>query len=256
MQKHLVTFAAVMSVALLMGCGAKEDDPAQVKNAAIAKGGRLYDKFWKVSSAAGPTSTHPLWAARPDTKGNARTGPDTWRCKECHGWDYQGVKGAYSKGSHRTGFMGVFGSKATHAEVVASLADAHGYREAGLGDDELETLATFVREGLVDTTKWIDEGGAFRGNATRGAALYAKGLGTNKSCAACHGADGLQAPKASNPDYEDFVGKVAVKNPQEFLHKVRCGQPGTKMPAAVSSGASMQDILDLCAFAQTLPQSK
>ena len=27
------------------------------------------------------------------------SGSDTWRCKECHGWDYMGVDGAYAGGS-------------------------------------------------------------------------------------------------------------------------------------------------------------
>ena len=141
-------------------------------------------------------------------------------------------------------------------EIVTSLAETHGYRKAGLSDEELESLATFVRTGLVDTAKWIDEAGAFKGDPGRGPKLYVQGLGGKKSCAACHGPDGLQAPLLSNPDYEDFVGKVAKKNPWEFLHKVRFGQPGTKMPAAVNGTATMQDIVDLGAYAQRLPTSK
>ena len=31
----------------------------------------------------------------------------TWRCKECHGWDYRGAPGAYSIGSDFTGIMDV-----------------------------------------------------------------------------------------------------------------------------------------------------
>ncbi|MCP5070582.1 MAG: cytochrome c [bacterium] len=245
-----------IAACLLMGCGDDAPSEAEMKNAALASGGQLYDGFWKMSSAAEPADTHPLWAKRPDAESNTRTGSTTWRCKECHGWDYKGVEGAYAKGSHRTGFAGVFGTKLTKAEIVTSLADAHGYRAAGLGDAELENLALFVGTGLEDSAKWIDAKGAFRGDVKRGQTLYTKGLGTSKSCSACHGLDGLKAPKRTNPDYDDFVGKVAAKNPWEFLHKVRFGQPGTKMPAAVRGGVSIQDVIDLSAYAQTLPKAK
>lgn len=248
----------VLSIALglFVGCGNDETPSGEQTGPSVAKGGLLYDAFWKVSAAAEPADTHPLWATRPDTESNKRTGSTTWRCKECHGWDYKGVEGAYAKGSHRTGFPGVFGTKLTKAEIVTSLVETHGYRAAGLTEEALESLALFVRTGLANSAKWIDESGAFRGDAGRGKTLFMKGLGTKKSCKKCHGADGLKAPKRTNPDYDDFVGKVASKNPWELLHKVRFGQPGTKMPAAVRGGASMQDIIDLSAYAQTLPKEK
>ena len=46
-----------------------------------------------------PSGDHPMWARRPDAEANSRSGADTWRCKECHGWDYKGKDGAYAKGS-------------------------------------------------------------------------------------------------------------------------------------------------------------
>ncbi len=248
--------ALAIFIAIGLGCGEQDASDPSESGASVAKGGLLYDKFWKVSTPDEPTDTHPLWSNRPDAESNTRTGANTWRCKECHGWDYRGVEGVYAKGSHRTGFMGVLGSKVSQAEIVTSLADAHGYRAAGLNDVELESLAMFVREGLEDSSKWIDEGGAFRGDAGHGKSLFMKGLGTNKSCKTCHGPDGLKAPKGAGADYADFVGKVAGENPWEFLHKVRFGQPGAKMPAAVRGGASMQDIVDLGAYAQTLPKAK
>jgi len=66
-------------------------------------GGLLYDQWWVVTGAEQPTEDHPLWASQST---NTRSGPDTWRCKECHGWDYQGADGAYGSGSHLTGFPG------------------------------------------------------------------------------------------------------------------------------------------------------
>ena len=229
---------------------------APAVEASVARGGMLYDKFWVVSEAPRPRTTHPLWEQRPDKASNKRTGATTWRCKECHGWDYKGVDGAYATGSHKTGFPGVLGTKLDQEAIIASLAHAHGYKDAGLTDVDLKSLAMFVTSGLLDTAEHIDEKGAFKGDAERGEALYMKGLGGNKSCLTCHGRQGLKVPKGAPPDYEEYVGKIANKNPWEFLHKVRFSHPGSKMPAAHGTRATMQDIVDVSAFSQTLPTSK
>ncbi|MBF8268140.1 MAG: hypothetical protein HW388_1648 [Dehalococcoidia bacterium] len=76
----------------------------------IAKGGRLYDKWVKEAGVTQPGGDQTLWALQTS---NVRTGVDTYRCKECHGWDYKGIGGAYSKGSHKTGFPGVIKASAT-----------------------------------------------------------------------------------------------------------------------------------------------
>jgi mono/diheme cytochrome c family protein len=259
MTRAALSLALGSILGLLCGCG--DNAPASQPEvaptvASVAHGGQLYDKFWKISEAGEPKDTHPLWAQRPDQTSNKRVAADTWRCKECHAWDYRGVDGAYAQGSHRTGFAGVFGTSASEADLTASLADAHGYRKAGLSDLDLQSLVLFLRQGLVDTTKWIDDNGAFRGDAAKGKALYMKGVGGNKSCNACHGLDGLRPPKGAPADFGDFVGLVANKNPWEFLHKVRFGHPASKMPAAVKGSGTMQDIADLAAFAQSLPKSK
>ncbi len=253
-------FTVIAILVVLAACGGEDEQqsaqPDTTPKATIRQGGLLYDKFWKVSQAAEPTTTHPLWVKRPDAATNTRTGSTTWRCKECHGWDYKGVDGAYAKGSHRTGFAGVFGSRMSAADMRTSIAETHGYKDAGLSDLEIESLVLFVRSGLADTAAYIDEQGAFRGEAERGKRLYERGLGGGKACAECHGLDGLKAPKASNADYDDFVGKIANENPWEFLHKVRFGQPGTPMPSAVTAKAPVKDILDVCAYSQTLPKGR
>ena len=271
MSRIIASSITLLACLLLLGCGGDQpaDPPADPSAdtptgdgaggsplATLVRGGQLYDKFWKASSIAEPTDAHPLWAKRPDMTTNTNTGSTTWRCKECHGWDYRGVEGAYARGSHKTGFPGVVGSKLSAEELTESIAETHAYRAAGLSDVDLESLVLFLREGLVDMSKWIDENGAFRGDAKRGQKLYLKSLGKNKSCSECHGPSGLKPPKGPDASYEDFVGKIATTNPWEFLHKVRFGQPGTKMPAAVTAGVPMQDIIDLSAYAQTLPTSK
>ncbi len=44
-----------------------------------------------------------------------------------------------------------------------------------------------------------------------------------------------------------------MDNPQETLHKIRWGHPGTAMPSMVDVGLTDQQIGDILAYAQTLP---
>ena len=111
------------------GNGDDGDGPPQgFLDADAARGGALYDKWWKVAgvTATEPTGDHPLWASRPDMQSNTRIGSVTWRCKECHGWDYKGVDGAYSSGSHRTGFAGIFGTTQSSQGAFDLIKTDHG----------------------------------------------------------------------------------------------------------------------------------
>lgn len=214
------------------------------------RGGALYDSWWSVTKADAPTSDHPLWASRPDTASNTRTGADTWRCKECHGWDYEGVEGAYGEGSHKTGIVGVRQTSMTPAQIVALLEDPAGHDYGSvLSDQELANLAIFVTQWTVDTGDYIDSSGLFTGKVDPGGVTYMA------ACSTCHGPDGLATPPGAGDGFEDFAGLIANENPWEFLHKVRFGQPGTVMPAQATL-LDPEELTDLGAFAQTLPKSQ
>src|SRR3989337_2040312 len=90
-----LTFAPVLPTSLVA------IDESKYATADASRGGLLYDKGWKVNGVAEPTGNHPLYP----TVGQ-KSGADTWRCKECHGWDNKGKDGAYSSGSHFTGLNG------------------------------------------------------------------------------------------------------------------------------------------------------
>ena len=222
--------------------------PATV--AQIARGGRLYDNWVKETKASVPAGNQPLWALQTT---NTRTGLDTWRCKECHGWDYKGKGGAYSRGSHYTGFAGVLEAAATRssAELVQILKGGTDFRHdfsKVLNEQSLTDLASFITQATINVTPYVDYAAKkpIGGNAAAGAQLY------TSVCAACHGADGKQLNfgDAAAPEY---VGTLAVDNPWEFLHKVRSGQPDTTMPSGLVSGWNIQNVIDLLAHAQTLP---
>ncbi len=226
---------------------------SQIKEPPVVRGGAMYDKWWAVAGLSAPTTNHPLWASRPDAMSNSRTGADTWRCKECHGWDYKGVNGVYGSGSHRTGIAGILGTTKTAQEVFDLLKVDHAYGTVGLSDEDIWDLAAFVTEGLIDTDTIIDSDGAFIGDVANGKILYDSGIGTNISCLVCHGQLGL-SPPPGHVDFEDYVGLISSENPWEFQHKVQFGQPGTAMPSSVAGDGTILDVADLGAYSQTLPQ--
>jgi thiosulfate dehydrogenase len=214
----------------------------------LSNGGKLYDKWWTVLNLEEPQEDHPIWA-RQDS--NTRSGSDTWRCKECHGWDYLGAAGAYGSGSHFTGFPGVIGAQGKSAEdILAQLTGGIDpeHDVSILGEAALNDLVSFLKEGLIDVALLIDSEtkAAIGGEATSGGELYAT------TCAACHGEDG-RAINFHDMDDPEYVGNIALDNPWEFIHKVRFGQPGTPMPATVDLGWTLKNWADLLAFAQTLP---
>jgi thiosulfate dehydrogenase len=228
----------------------KPPEPTEVViTGSESAGGLLYDKWWKAAGVDEPSGDQPLWATQET---NTRDGADTWRCKECHGWDYQGANGAYGSGSHFTGFSGVLGTVGTlsSAELLAAL-DGSGIADhdfSAMGDEALANLVVFLRDGLVDVAPFIDSEtkAAIGGDVTNGGELYAQ------TCTACHGEDG-RLLNFHDDDEPVFVGTVALDNPWEFIHKVRAGQPGTAMPSSIVSGWSLQDVVDVLAFSQTLP---
>ncbi|MDH3260416.1 MAG: cytochrome c [Acidimicrobiia bacterium] len=213
----------------------------------VVTGGLLYDQWWKVLALDAPADDNPLWASQTT---NERSGADTWRCKECHGWDYKGAEGAYGSGSHQTGFTGIWEAQSKSLEdLVAQLSGQvdpdHDF--SVMGEEAMADLATFIKEGLDDYTPMIDaDKNAVGGDAAHGEELY------TSTCAACHDADGTLLNFGSD-DEPEYVGTIAVDNPWEFFHKIRMGQPGTPMPSAITSGWSLDDVLDVLTYAQTLP---
>lgn len=228
------------------------DEPAAYVNADMTRGGLLYDKYWKVTGNAAPTGDHALYPTF-----GAKAGADTWRCKECHGWDYIGKNGRYSSGSHYTGIKGLYPANKSLWLTFLALKNEHGYSSTDLTDTDIWDLVKFYREGLMDISTVLNEEGTFEGDAVSGGSLYDDGIpgfasgvkSTNSACASCHGADGTTEVVTG---FDAFPGFLANENPQEFLHKVRFGHPGAIMPASEAIDGSLRDVADLAVYAQTL----
>lgn len=259
--------AGVLFLFLWVGCNEDSEDKndndntgdktasAAYKAANMYRGGLLYDKYWKVNKvedSTEPTETHPLYTAEGTKKGK-----DTWRCKECHGWDYKGKDGAYASGSHASGIAGIKNSKKTVAELVTLLKEDHGYKTV-LNDTDVYDLIKFLKEGLIETTTHINEDKTSKGTAQAGKTLF------DKTCKDCHGATGRDLNFAGAWYEYEFLPALATGNPWEFIHKSRFGHPGSKghilsdgkesdpMPNAKDNEFSNEDIADILAYAQSL----
>lgn len=210
---------------------------------AVSLGGRLYDNWIKEIGAADMTDNQPLWATQTT---NTRTGNDTWRCKECHGWDYLGVDGRYGSGSHQTGFAGIFSAKEKSAEeILAALKGENHDFSSYLGDAQLNALIAFVQQ-LQDLKPYINDDKTVNGDIEKGKVAY------NTNCAACHGEDGKMLD-FDDGEGKEFVGTISADNPWEVFNKIAYGQPASNMPAGISLGLTWQDIVDILAYIQTLP---
>lgn len=214
-------------------------------------GGLLYDKWWTVNGADEPDDTNPTYPV--ETNPNMRTGSQTWRCKECHGWDYLGVDGFYGSGSHFTGIIGVFEamvlSDTTLFNILRDGTDGDtgvmtGYSEAQLSDMDVCDLVEFIQNETVDLMDFVDfdTKAAIAPDLANGMTLY------NGSCIFCHGVDGQAL------DIDDAgLRELADANPVEFVHKIRFGQPDTLMPSSIDVGWTDQEVIDVLGYAQTLP---
>lgn len=213
----------------------------------IAAGGRIYDNWWEALDRDEPEGTNPAYPVAANQK---QTGPGTWRCKECHGWDYQGADGIYSKGSHYTGIKGVLGVANTPPEsIVRILRDAnHPYTPEMITDEEMLRVATFLSKGLVDMREFIDyETRTMKpdvGDFERGRAIF------QTTCAACHGFDG-RALDWGEGEAHNFVGTEAAELPDEVYNKIANAHPGAAM---INTRAfSHEDRVSLMAYIAKLP---
>ena len=213
----------------------------------IAAGGRIYDNWWEALDRPAPEATNPAYPAAANSE---QTGEGTWRCKECHGWDYQGAAGIYRSGSHFTGIKGVLGMRGWAPEsILPILRDKnHPYTEEMISNEEMLRVATFLSEGLTDMRAFIDYDSRKMipgvGDVDRGRAIF------QNTCAACHGFDG-RALDWGEGDSHNYVGTEAAELPDEVFNKISNTHPGAAM---INLRAfSVEDRVSVMAYIAGLP---
>jgi thiosulfate dehydrogenase len=208
----------------------------------LAYGGRLYDMWWGVLFQEPPETTHPAY---PES--GQQSGAMTWRCVECHGWDYRGKDGAYAAGPHATGIKGVDGMAGAEPAAIAKIirGPAHGYTPEMVPDEALAALALFVSKGVFSMAPFIDtDSRAVRGDRERGRHVY------QNVCAICHDFDGL-AWIAGEEEGLNSLAATSQANPWRAMHKIMNGQTYADMPALRVFGPEV--VRDVLSYTQTLP---
>jgi thiosulfate dehydrogenase len=248
-----VLFALVL---ILVGTSlASAHEVIQTQHPDLVEGAQIYDSWYASLNVTAPSFNMPIWS-RQST--NSRSGPDTWRCSECHGWDYKGVQGEYAFGSHKTGFLGVMASASnlSQDEIVnllkGSKDPAHDFSKY-VNDASLQKVALFIKQGLIDDSQFIDSVSlkVINGNTDHGRQLY------TSTCAQCHGDDGKKIVFHTE-GVNEYLGSVANRDPFRFLHRTRFGVAGasvagTPMAIGYELGWKPADGRDVLAYAQTLP---
>lgn len=223
-------------------------------------GGRLYDNWWTELELEAPAVDHPLWASRPDQVSNLATGAETWRCVQCHGWDYAGASGQFASGPSATGFPGILGTTRSAEDLAALLRDppdlsdpqapfyGHDYGQV-LSELDINNLVAFSLSGAIDTSGFIDPGsGTMLGNTSLGASVFSSA--TSPSCRTCHGSDG-SAINFGAPTEPVFLGTILNDAPWEALHRIRFSLPAGPMPSLLAGGRSDAEAAAVAAYIQS-----
>ncbi|MBF0380006.1 MAG: c-type cytochrome [Magnetococcales bacterium] len=215
----------------------------------IIRGGKLYDNWLafvpkeKQHLISKVRKSHPSYP-----KNSKQNGITTWRCKECHGWDYKGVSGAYKTGSHYTGIIGIdkYTGRKTD-EVMQILRDStHKISGDMISQENAKSLAAFVIAGQVEMDDYFKPGTSkIDGNANRGKPFF------QTLCSSCHGLDGRLINFSVKINEYEFLGSIGKKNVWELIHKIRNGQPDEKMISL--RALTLQQQKDIVAYIQTLP---
>ncbi len=216
----------------------------------VTEGGRIYDDWMAATGANAPDGNQALWATQSTSQ---LSGADTYTCAVCHGFDYKGKDGVNAPGTENyTGFPGVLDAKNKSADdlkaILTGKKDPKHDFSAYLTNPELDALIAFLQNGVSDRSAYFNADGSVKGDPAHGKTEF------NSVCQICHGADGKSINFAEEGSTEgEYVGTIAVNEPQTMFHVGTVGEPGAHMPAGMNLGWSQQDIADLIAYLQTLP---
>ena len=146
-------------------------------------GGQLYSDWPQVMLFRGPFAKHPLWTGSPSA-----INTETWRCVNCHGWDYRGgdgVGGDLGVIAKVPGLRHLAGAdRRTVADGITSAG--HGFVAEQLSADALRFLVDFLIEGQRAVVDLADKARSVGANSQAGGNRCAN------ICRVCNGPDGVR----------------------------------------------------------------
>lgn len=215
----------------------------------VSLGAQIFDDWTSVvDNAPVPVGDHPIWSRQTN---NTIAGIETWRCVNCHGWDYQGKDGAFGFGPYSTGFPSILEASTENTSylkgALSGEKDAQHNFSTLMSEEELESVVTFIQTGLIDDNEYIDvfSREVLEGNLENGKQKY------SETCASCHGEDGTKATFRFE-GREVALGTLAVQDPWRFLHRTRFGTArAPEMPIGYDLGWTAEDGRDVLFYVQS-----
>ncbi|MGI9372156.1 MAG: c-type cytochrome [Hyphomicrobiales bacterium] len=206
----------------------------------LAIGGKLYDNLWEMTATSAPTKANPAFPKDVNMPAS-----ETWRCVTCHGWDYQGSDGERKKTANSPAFTSLSSMVGIAPDMVASkIREKHPeYPGDILEEGLLDILAMFVSIGQYQPTTFMSKDGLAFGDTEAGRAIF------EGACMNCHQYDG-KATLVGELGDKSSLGWISQNRPEQALHKMLNGVPGTDMLAI--RFLTERQIADLLTFLQTL----
>jgi thiosulfate dehydrogenase len=251
MYKYIFPILIVATMLLVINNTVKPEEeeslPLGYIIADVKHGALLYDNWLRVKKVE-ISSDHPLYPIEDRREPSA-----TWRCKECHGWDYQGKNGRYGKDSiYKTGINGIYDARNMEPEdlffAITNDSKNHDFGKfIRLSVYDIWSLVKFIGEGMIDINLAVNAEGMVNGDPEKGEILY------GRYCFECHGTDGNKISFRESGEGIHGIGWEANADPEETLHKIRWGHPGSNMPSMIiDEGLSDRQTIDILSFCQTL----
>ncbi len=239
----LATLMLIMAQALVSEAfSAKDTKPSDEVGEVfvLSLGGKLYDNYFIMTEKLSPETKNPDY---PDYVPAGDMG--TWRCVACHGWDYMGAKGERGKLAATAAFTSLRGLEGMELPIVLDrLKIAHpDVVKTKLSDQAPEILAIFLSSGQFDRSEVLDDNGKSKGSAPAGKMIF------EGACMGCHQIDGRAYLRGEQGD-KPSLGWVARNRPEQVIHKIMNGFPGSDMLAM--RFLDISHVADLLAYLQTL----
>lgn len=206
----------------------------------LSIGGKLYDNLFTMTGVEPPKQANPNF---PDYVSTKTLG--TWRCVACHGWDYRGADGERGATGKSLAFASLRSLVGVDPKTIAAKIKSapHDYGNDALPDFVVEILALFISVGQYDTTLLLNDNKQSKGNAPSGQPIF------EGACSNCHQLDGRAYLRGEKGD-KSSLGWLARNRPEQVIHKIMNGFPGTDMLAM--RFLPDQQVADLMAYMQTL----